>query len=178
MTIQTDGRLLFDEHVTSPATPSTGNVVIYAKQDGFMYSKDDAGVETQLGGGGSGSSLTVDLTNNEGSTINKGDAVYVTGAGTVALGDANDDPGATKTIGLVDATSIANTVAGAILVGGVITGLSGLTAGAIYYLSETGTTGNTLTTTPPTTVGSWIVPIGIALSTTMLKVNILTPVQN
>lgn len=53
LVIQTDGRLLFDEHVTSPATPSTGNVVVYAKQDGFMYSKDDLGTETQLGGGGS-----------------------------------------------------------------------------------------------------------------------------
>lgn len=34
----------------SPATPATGTVVIYAKTDGFMYSKDDAGTETQLGG--------------------------------------------------------------------------------------------------------------------------------
>jgi hypothetical protein len=34
------------------ATPSTGNVTVYAKSDGLVYSKDDAGIETPLGGGG------------------------------------------------------------------------------------------------------------------------------
>jgi len=42
----------------APATPSAGNVVVYAKADGLMYSKDDGGVETLMsggaGGGGSG----------------------------------------------------------------------------------------------------------------------------
>jgi hypothetical protein len=35
----------------APATPASGQVRIYAKADGLMYSKDDAGVESQLGGG-------------------------------------------------------------------------------------------------------------------------------
>lgn len=35
--------------VAAPATPAAGKVVIYAKADGLMYSKDDAGVETCLG---------------------------------------------------------------------------------------------------------------------------------
>jgi len=34
----------------APSTPSTGYVSVYAKADGLLYSKDDAGVETQLGG--------------------------------------------------------------------------------------------------------------------------------
>jgi len=34
----------------APSTPSTGYVSMYAKADGLLYSKDDAGVETQLGG--------------------------------------------------------------------------------------------------------------------------------
>lgn len=38
-------------------TPSTGNVAIYAKADGLMYSKDDAGTETLMSGG-SGSVAT------------------------------------------------------------------------------------------------------------------------
>jgi len=33
----------------APATPSTGYVSVYAKVDGLLYSKDDAGVETPLG---------------------------------------------------------------------------------------------------------------------------------
>lgn len=35
----------------APATPSAGTVVMYAKTDGLLYSKDDAGAETALGGG-------------------------------------------------------------------------------------------------------------------------------
>jgi hypothetical protein len=42
--------------VAAPGTPSAANVVLYAKSDGLLYSKDDAGVET-LVSGGSGSGL-------------------------------------------------------------------------------------------------------------------------
>lgn len=42
----------------APATPATGDVIMYAKSDGFLYSKDDAGVETQLGGGGGTGTVT------------------------------------------------------------------------------------------------------------------------
>jgi hypothetical protein len=60
----TDGYMRFDEHSSAPSTPATGNVAIYAKADGLMYSLDDAGVETLMsggagggGGGGSGSAV-------------------------------------------------------------------------------------------------------------------------
>ena len=43
--------LLFGEGA-APATPAANTVVAYAKADGLLYSKDDAGVETPLGGGG------------------------------------------------------------------------------------------------------------------------------
>ena len=36
----------------APSTPSTGKVSLYAKTDGMIYSKDDAGTETTLGGAG------------------------------------------------------------------------------------------------------------------------------
>lgn len=32
----------------APGTPSSGFVEVYAKSDGLIYGKDDAGVETQL----------------------------------------------------------------------------------------------------------------------------------
>jgi hypothetical protein len=38
----------------APTTPSAGNVVVYAKADGLMYSKDDGGVETLMSGGAGG----------------------------------------------------------------------------------------------------------------------------
>lgn len=34
----------------APATPASGKVAVYAKADGLLYSKDDAGVETACGG--------------------------------------------------------------------------------------------------------------------------------
>jgi hypothetical protein len=60
--------------VIAPATPETGNVVIYAKTDGKMYCKDDAGVENLLG--------TVDLS---GTYFNK------TEVGSVTDGSAGAD---------------------------------------------------------------------------------------
>lgn len=41
-------KVLFSEGA-APATPSAGEVKVYAKTDGRVYSKDDAGVETILG---------------------------------------------------------------------------------------------------------------------------------
>lgn len=38
----------------APGTPSSGNVRLYAKTDGNLYQKDDAGTETGLAGGGGG----------------------------------------------------------------------------------------------------------------------------
>lgn len=39
---------------SAPATPASTKVVTYAKSDGLMYSKDDAGVETLMSGGAGG----------------------------------------------------------------------------------------------------------------------------
>jgi len=41
----------FDE-VAAPGTPAAAKVRVYAKADGKMYRKDDAGTEAELGGGG------------------------------------------------------------------------------------------------------------------------------
>lgn len=41
-------QVIFNEG-TAPATPSSNQVTMYAKADGFLYSKDDAGVETVMG---------------------------------------------------------------------------------------------------------------------------------
>lgn len=66
----------FDE-AAAPATPPAGEVRIYAKTDGNMYQKDDAGVETSLaGGGGSGIPDTI--------LDAKGDLISATAADTPA----------------------------------------------------------------------------------------------
>ena len=41
----------------APSTPASGKVIIYAKTDGLVYGKDDAGTETQL----SNTSVTINI---------------------------------------------------------------------------------------------------------------------
>lgn len=66
----------------APATPSAAEVVIYAKSDGLMYSKDDAGAETLMS---SGAALSNPMTTAE--DIIKGGASGTPGR--VALGASN-----------------------------------------------------------------------------------------
>lgn len=47
---------------TPPATPPTGIVTLYAKSTGVLYSKDDMGVETQLGTPGTSPGTVTDVT--------------------------------------------------------------------------------------------------------------------
>ncbi|MGH7178748.1 MAG: hypothetical protein ACREJC_15325, partial [Tepidisphaeraceae bacterium] len=42
------------KEITAPPTPASANVNVYAKSDGKLYSKDDAGVETLMSGGSGG----------------------------------------------------------------------------------------------------------------------------
>jgi hypothetical protein len=45
---------LTQEHSSAPGTPASNNVAIYAKSNGLVYSKDDAGTETLMSGGAAG----------------------------------------------------------------------------------------------------------------------------
>jgi hypothetical protein len=47
VTLGTDAGLVLDEHSSAPATPAAGKAILYVKADGKVYSKDDAGVETE-----------------------------------------------------------------------------------------------------------------------------------
>lgn len=89
-----------------------------------------------------------------------GQAVYYTGS-TYALAKADSDS-TSEVLGLVYAVPDANTFVLAQV--GYITGLSGLTAGSAYYLSDT--TAGALTATHPTTPGHVSKPVLVADSTT------------
>lgn len=66
--------LTFDEG-SAPSTPASGDVIIYAKTDGLLYSKDDAGTETLVSGGaGGGGDITTDA-----AWAAKGDLIVATG---------------------------------------------------------------------------------------------------
>lgn len=50
------------EEASSPATPSAGQVLLYPKTDGSLYSKDDTGTETLLAAPNAITALTGDVT--------------------------------------------------------------------------------------------------------------------
>lgn len=128
-------------------------------------------------------STTTQLTNNQGSSVVIGRAIYSDGSNTFKLAQS-DAVGTRKAGGLVAATSLNNGVAGDIVTAGVMTATTGqwdvvtgqtggLTPDAYYYLS--GTTAGGLTPTAPTT--GWLVKIGKALSTTKMLVSFESPIR-
>ncbi len=99
----------------------------------------------------------VEVRNESGGTINKGDAVFVSGYSVgqdLPLVQLADSSGAATmpAFGIVESTSIANNTNGDILISGRIMGFntSSFSAGDVLYISNTGTTGNTLTNVKPT----------------------------
>lgn len=120
-------------------------------------------------------------TNQNVAAITIGQPVYIQGANTVdlALADAKATSGV---IGLVSDASIDPSAVGTILTDGILTstdwtavvGEATLTAGSVYFLSDT--VAGTLTTTATTTAGSFVTRVGTAISTTTLEVTISRPI--
>lgn len=57
---QNEAHELFKE-IAAPATPAAGYVAVYAKSDGKLYIKDDAGTETDLTAAGAGGTVFNDI---------------------------------------------------------------------------------------------------------------------
>lgn len=129
----------------------------------------------------SSSEVDVLLLNNGGITAASiCSPVYISGSGAFSLARANA-PATEGVIGLVKDASIAPASNGAIQSDGLftattaewdfVTGLSGgLTPGSIYFLSSTAA--GKITNVAPTASGSYIRPLGRALSETSLEITI------
>ena len=65
-------RIILRELTTAPATPVTGKLAVYCKNDGKLYVKNAAGVETAVGGGTGGGAVTVDPLELAHRTVNIG----------------------------------------------------------------------------------------------------------
>jgi len=98
-----------------------------------------------------------------GEALSAGNLVYISAAGTVLKADANAV--AKAAVGFVLA-SVANAATGTVYFEGSITGLTGLTPGATYFLSGAAT--GAITTTIPTAAGSIVQQVGVATSATTL----------
>lgn len=99
-----------------------------------------------------------------GESISDRDMVYQHTDGKVYVAKANSTASAATVIGFAQASASVNDSV-KIRVGGVQTGLSGLSAGVMYYLS---TTAGQLTATPPSGSGQHLVAIGIGRSSSSL----------
>lgn len=105
-----------------------------------------------------------------GEAISAGDLVYVSAAGTVMKADANAV--AKAAIGFAP-SSISNGATGTVIFGsGKITGLSGLTAGSQYFLSNAATGAVALYSSLTYTAPDVVQQVGIAESTTVLRFNV------
>ena len=97
-----------------------------------------------------------------GETTGASKLVYISAADTVMLADANAE--AKAAIGFV-ISSITNAATGSVYLGpGIITGLTGGTAGAKGFLS---TTPGEITATPPSAASDIVQPVGYWLTTTI-----------
>lgn len=119
-------------------------------------------------------STGVDVVNLEASVaLALGDVVYVSAAGAVAKSQANA-AGTAKVIGMARA-AIESAATGPIQTDGILSGLTGLTAGLPYYLSAD--TAGTMVTTAPSESGKFVTKLGTAISTTELEISIREPIK-
>jgi hypothetical protein len=117
-------------------------------------------------GGGSGTTLTSSALTQTAHGFTVGDAVYWTGSA-YAKGQANSAT-TSEILGIVATVPTANTFT--IATSGTITGLSGLTSGEVYWLSDA--TAGLATTTQPTAIGSVSKPLFVATSATTAQIQI------
>lgn len=111
-------------------------------------------------------------TNGDASSHAIGDVVYVSAADTAKKAKA-DASGTAPAIAFATGT-IGNGAVGAYQTSGTLAGLSGLTAGAQYFLSQT--TAGVMSVTPPSTAGQYVVSLGRAISATEFLINIKDPI--
>ncbi len=119
------------------------------------------------GGGGSDSNLVL-LTNGWPTTVVLGSVIYQSSLdGIFRLAQANS-ASTSNALGLVAQPSIANGNIGLVQTAGTLSGMSGLIAGETYYVSDS--SAGFLVTSPPTATGSFVVEVGVALSSTEMLI--------
>lgn len=117
--------------------------------------------------GGTSETGQLSQTNGDAATTAIGDIMYISGSDEVSKAKA-DASGTTHAVAVALAV-VASAGTGVFQFNGIVTGLSGLTPGATYYLSAA--TKGLMTTTPPSTVGQYVVKLGKAVSATEFNFN-------
>lgn len=142
-----------------PGTPANGQ--IRYNSDTSSYEGYSSGAWSAIGGGG-----TLDRVTQASHGFSVGNILYLAGSTyTKAIATATNTA---EIVGMVSRVVDTNTFE--LTLSGEVTGLSSLTAGENYFLSDT--TAGTMSTTEPTNVGYVSVPVGVASSTTSFYVAI------
>lgn len=115
---------------------------------------------------------TQQWTNGDSGSHAIGNIVYLSGADTVKKAQANASA-SSAAVAVATGSITAGTVGG-YQTSGTLGGLTGLTAGSIYFLDPT--TPGSMTTTAPTTAGQYVVELGVAVSTTEFLIRIRTSI--
>lgn len=149
-------------------------LVIYSGEIAQLQSGDSLNVPIT-------GAVDVVLTNDEATPVVIGAPVYMDAADGFKKAKA-DAAGTSKVIGLVNKSpSITNATTGEVATMGIITlttgqwdavagTTGGLAFGTLYYLSAA--TSGLLTSTAPSTVGNYVVEVGMGISTTEMRVSI------
>lgn len=144
--------------VTGPASSTNEALAIYNGTTGKIIKNSSVTITDITNLQTSGNTLSV-TQSAHGFVV--GDVVYINGSGVYVKAQANADA-TSEVVGIVSAVTDVNTFT--LQFGGLVTGLSGLTVGAAYYLSPS--SAGAITATKPTTVGQVVKPLLVARTTT------------
>ncbi len=159
-------------------TPGADTGIVYTKDDGGdteLFYADPAGNYVQITKDGSvnapvGPSNSIIISGLTTTGVTTGHAVHVSGASTVTACDANGTAAQARCFGFYEGTS------GSVKTAGVCTPVftTAPTAGDKIYLS---TTAGEVDPNPPTGSGEYVAPVGIALTTTTMLIQVQLPIQ-
>ena len=155
-----------NELTDSPATPEQYQKRIYAKRDGKVYTLDSAGNEKEVGSGG-GASVEIQAADAEEQFV-VGDVLYFNPSNSKYAKAIARSSSSAEVVGVVSEgvgtlgsyTSYIVTTAGYIEGGLSLPGPVDLTAGEVYFLSDS--VAGLLTTVEPSIVGSVSRPVLLA----------------
>jgi hypothetical protein len=150
--------ILTDIGLASVSNPPSGAHKLINRGGTFQV-KDSSGLETAIGAGG-----TVDRITQTAHGFSEGEVLYFDGTDYArALANAANT---SEIVGMVSRVIDVDTFE--LTLEGKVTGLSGLTAGEVYFLSPI--TSGLITATEPTVLGHVSLPVGVAISATVFYV--------
>lgn len=131
-------------------------------------------------------SFSIPLTNGNSGNLIIGTPVYISASSTINQAQANV-ASTVNVIGFVSDTNVLTATSGNVYINGTLTattgqwdavnesGTGGLVSGEMYYLSAN--IAGKITNVAPTSTGNLVAPVGIAISSTMFKINVQSTIQ-